>query len=193
VKSNHSMQAHLALIALLLFVPALVHAQVPEQQPFAEPRHAVAEQPDPTFRTTARVAFLHPLLLEQARQPAPFPEVLIGSAVGLAVGAALGAGAGYLVYQASGPPDADMFGGVFAVAVGAAVGGAIGSWAGARWANDYRGNPWVTAGAAALGVAGGIGLGILLGDATESTALGVAVAIPIAIALPALAEIATSR
>jgi hypothetical protein len=205
-------------LALLLILAASVQAQGGEPLASAEgtpvtglhPAETVAkvlelppalsEAPPPALQegvssapATARSAFVYPLTLADTPQPASYPSVLGGSTLGLVAGAAVGAGLGYVAYAISDPPDGDMFGGVFSVTAGAALGGAIGSWAGARWANERRGSPWATAAGAALGVAGGIGLGILVGDATESTALGVAMAVPIAIALPALAEVITSR
>jgi hypothetical protein len=70
---------------------------------------------------------------------------------------------------------------------------AIGTFAGARIANNGWGNPWATAAGSVLGVAGKIGLGLLAGDATESTTVGLMVAIPIAITLPALSELLATR
>jgi hypothetical protein len=126
-------------------------------------------------------------------QAAPFSEVLIGTAIGASLGGLVGVGAGLLVYAVTERPDAEMFGALPQIAAGGALGMAAGSWMGARAANDRRGNPWATAAASVVGVAAGMGLGLLVGDATASTATGFMVAIPIAILLPALAERATSR
>jgi hypothetical protein len=182
------------LFAAFILLPAASGAQSIGPTPVGFGMPADVEPAGPSSHAMVRAMVLSPAAMQAgAAEPASFPRVLLGSTVGLVAGAAVGAGVGYLLYQISGPPDADMFGGLFSVAGGAALGGAVGTWAGSRWANDYRGNPWMTAAGSLIGMAGGIGLGVLAGDATESTELGFLIAIPIAITLPALAEVLSSR
>jgi hypothetical protein len=117
-----------------------------------------------------------------------FERILVGSALGTIAGAAVGTGLALLVYSATEQPDGAMFGPLGEmVLIGLPV-TAAGAWVGTRIASGGVGNPGLTGLGAVVGVGLGVGLGVMLGDATGSEVVGVALALPIAIALPALAE-----
>jgi hypothetical protein len=117
-----------------------------------------------------------------------FERILVGSALGTIAGAAVGTGLALLVYSATERPDGAMFGPLGElVLIGLPV-TAAGAWVGTRIASGGVGNPGLTGLGAVVGVGLGVGLGVMLGDATGSEVVGVALALPIAIALPALAE-----
>ncbi len=119
---------------------------------------------------------------------------LAGAVLGLPAGILAGAALGYLTGPRDDVPDGCMFLCVpSGPATGALIGALIGPGVGAHLVNGRRGNPWATVAGSVLGTAGGIGLGFLVGSATGATGVGFAVAIPIAVGLPALAESLTSR
>jgi hypothetical protein len=183
-----AMKVLAAVITLTLFSPALLHAQGPERQP--------SPLADAVFTGWPVEAVMH-----DSSQPrlagigvaAPdagpnYLETILATTFGVAVGAALGVGAGYLLTAGSEPVAIGSTMGMLALG-----GAAYGGWWGARFGNDGRGDSFYTGGAAVLGALGGGILGYLVGDARDSHLVGLAVAFPIAVALPATVELATTR
>ncbi|CAN5804271.1 hypothetical protein BH23GEM3_BH23GEM3_21090 [soil metagenome] len=174
----------------VLLLPAAITAQAPERAPL--PFNAAADLPaDVSPRLLTATAGGNETMNAYT---GGIGRPLAGAALGLPAGILVGTGVGYL----TGPRDDVADGCMFLCVpsgplVGATIGALVGPGIGAHLANGLRGNPWATVAGSVLGTAGGVGLGFLVGSVTGSTEVGFAVAIPVAVGLPALVESVTSR
>ena len=176
------------LIPILLLAPIALEAQAPLQ-----PESIVAwVAPEPVSeRAAGPVPHGQEHLAAMLQPPAHTAVVtLVGSGLGLGLGAAAGMVIGLAI---DGPRGSASFPLPPPAALLASAGGmTAGSWTGARLGNRHRGDPWMTAAGSVSGLVAGLGFGILAGSLSNSDWAGLAVGLPIAISLPAIAELATT-
>lgn len=173
----------------ILILPAALAAQAPERTPSPFTAAATASSAE-VLRSPSHTAGFK----MTSSSPSGVGPPLAGAVLGLPAGILTGAALGYLTGPRDDVGDGCMFLCVpSGPAMGALIGAAVGPGIGAHLVNGRRGNPWAAVAGSVLGTAGGFGLGFLVGFATNSTETGFAVAIPVAVGVPALAEWATSR
>jgi len=177
------------LFPVLLLVPIALGAQAPLQpEPIVE---WVATEPEFELGAVpAKDAHEH---LETMLQPPT--QTVVATFIGSGIGLGLGAAAGLVIGRAIDDPR-DRGGMVpipsLPIVLLTPAGAAVGSWAGARIGNRGRGNPFRTATGSMLGIAAGVGVGVGAGLLTGSGYVGLALGLPVAIYLPARAELRTT-
>jgi hypothetical protein len=183
---------------VLVAVAFLVSLSALAQGPSVTASSSIGLVVDADAPTLHMAASIHQMEL---RSEPDLGRILLGTTAGAAAGAAVGLGLSYLIIQATGGPgDAVMFF-PLRVAVYAVPAVPVGMYLGARWGSDRTGNPWLTAGAAILGTAAGIGVGILVGDAlargtgggASAEIVGALVGISVGVVIPALVEWRTAQ
>jgi len=176
------------LIPILLLAPLALEAQAPLQP---EPIVAWVTLEPVSERAAGSVPHGQEHLAAMLQpQTHTVVTTLAGSGLGLGLGAAGGGLLTIWLYDAAAGQRG--WGALLPSIAGASVGGAAGSWTGARIGNRHRGDPWMTAAGSVIGVGAGLGLGVVVGSAMDSGWAGLAVGLPIAISLPAIAELVTT-
>jgi hypothetical protein len=179
-----------AVITLVLFSPTLLPAQGPERQPspladavltgwsVEKDAHSTSTPPPIAAWGDTAVAVARPR----------YVGTVAATTIGVALGAALGTGAGLLLGREAPLPASGL------IVLGMAGGGAAyGGYTGARQGNHGRGDPGYTAVGAVAGTLTGALIGYFVGNPQGNELISVAVGFPIAVALPATAELATTR
>jgi MFS family permease len=178
-----------AVITLVLLSPTLLHAQGPERFPSPLADAVFTGWP---VEGHAHSTSITPLATRGDTATAGARPRYVGTVAattfGVVLGGALGTGAGFLLGREADVPASGL------IMAGMAGGGAAyGAYTGARQGNHGRGDAGYTALGAGVGTLAGALIGYFVGNAQDNHLISVAVAVPIAVAVPATAELVTTR